>query len=303
MTTTGHAVTTTDSRPSIDAADKHGVAFWLILPFLVITFGIAWGILGLYVAWPDQMAERFGALSGNHPLFFLAVYAPAIGGLVVVGWAAGLQGILRFLSRLLLWRCNRAWYGFILVGIPVVFFAGSAIKGNLGQYHVDWGQWPALLVALGLMAIKGPIEEIGWRGVGLPLLQRYLAPLWAGLGLGIIWGLWHLPAFLLSGTPQSEWSFTAFFVGSVTLSVICTPLFNQSRGSILLPMLYHYQLINPLWPDAQPYDTMVLIGVAVVIVWLNRRSMFTRRGAVVRVVPTAESARPTPSRHMDGTAG
>jgi hypothetical protein len=263
----------------------HAVSFRLIGPFLVITFAIAWGILGLYVAWPDQMARWFGALSGNHPLFFLAVYAPAIGGLIVVGWASGLKGIGRFGSRLLLWRCSWAWYGFIVLGIPAVFFAGSAIKGNLGQYQVDLSRWPALLVGLGLMAIKGPIEEIGWRGVGLPLLQRYLAPLWAGLVLGVIWGLWHLPAFLLSGTPQSEWSFAAFFIGAVTLSVICTPLFNRSRGSILLPMLYHFQLINPLWPDAQPYDTMVLIAVAVVIVWLNRRSMFTRQRAVTRVVP------------------
>jgi membrane protease YdiL (CAAX protease family) len=48
----------------------------------------------------------------------------------------------------------------------------------------------------------GPIEEFGWRGVALPLLQRKFAPFWAGLILGGIWGAWHIPAFLMSGTPQ-----------------------------------------------------------------------------------------------------
>ncbi|MCK7511306.1 MAG: CPBP family intramembrane metalloprotease [Desulfobacterales bacterium] len=62
--------------------------------------------------------------------------------------------------------------------------------------------------AMFFMAIKGPVEEFGWRGFALPLLQRKMAPIWAGLLLGIIWGFWHLPAFLLSGTPQSAWSFT-----------------------------------------------------------------------------------------------
>lgn len=28
------------------------------------------------------------------------------------------------------------------------------------------------------------------------------------------------------------------------------------RGSILFPELFHSQLINPIWSDAQPYDTV-----------------------------------------------
>jgi hypothetical protein len=134
-----------------------------------------------------------------------------------------------------------------------------------------------------MMLIKGPVEEFGWRGFALPLLQRRLAPIWAGLLIGLIWGFWHLPAFLLSGMPQSAWSFTPFFFGSIALSVIVTPLFNQSRGSILLPFIFHFQLINPLWPDAQPYDTYLFSVVAVVIVWVNRRTMFTRAYAMTEV--------------------
>jgi pyruvate formate lyase activating enzyme len=33
--------------------------------------------------------------------------------------------------------------------------------------------------------LLGPIEEFGWRGLALPLLQRRLAPFWAGASLGI----------------------------------------------------------------------------------------------------------------------
>ena len=44
------------------------------------------------------------------------------------------------------------------------------------------------------------------------------------------------------------------------LAVIVTPLFNSSRGSILLPALFHLQVINPIWPDAQPWDTLFFVG-------------------------------------------
>ncbi len=173
---------------------------------------------------------------------------------------------------------RRGWYGFLILGIPLIYVLGSAAKGNLltgGFPSFTAGQ---LLAAMAFMLILGPVEEFGWRGLALPLLQRRLAPIWAGLILGLIWGVWHLPAFFLSGTPQSAWGFTPFLIGSVAVSVILTPLFNASRGSILLAALYHFQLNNPLWPDAQPYDTVFFVAAAVIVVWLNRESDVQRVG-------------------------
>lgn len=276
------------ARPFDASSDRLRVR--ALLPFLLITFAIAWGILGLYMAWPAWMSERFGQLSGNHPFFYLAVYAPAIGGFVVVLAATGVRGLARLLSRTLWWRCTWGWYLFLGLGIPAVFFAGALIKtGTIAISMPEAGAW-GLLTASALMLIKGPVEEFGWRGVALPLLQRRMAPFWAGLLLGMIWGLWHLPAFLLSGTPQSDWSFAAFFAGSVALSVIITPIFNRSGGSILLPVIFHFQLINPAWPDAQPYDTYILIAIAAGIVWFSRGTMFHRAGAVTQVVPAVRSS-------------
>jgi len=78
------------------------------------------------------------------------------------------------------------------------------MRGSLFNDPFPFATLPSMLIALGLAVIKGPMEEFGWRGVALPLLQRKLAPICTGLVLGIIWGLWHLPAFMLSGTQQSS---------------------------------------------------------------------------------------------------
>ncbi|EPX81056.1 Abortive infection protein [Litoreibacter arenae DSM 19593] len=130
------------------------------------------------------------------------------------------------------------------------------------------------------------MEEFGWRGLALPLLQRKMAPIWAGLLLGIIWGAWHLPAFFLSGTPQSAWGISPFIIGSIAVSVILTPLFNASGGSILLAALFHFQLNNPLWPDAQPYDTIFFVLAAAIVVWVNRDAMFDRNSGHTAVIAT-----------------
>ncbi|MEE4240923.1 MAG: CPBP family intramembrane glutamic endopeptidase [Desulfopila sp.] len=264
----------------------HAFAF-----FLLISFGLAWGILGLYIFVPERTGSLFGQLSGNHPLFFLAVYAPAISAFILVARSGGLAGLRQFLGRALLWRCSAWWYAFLLIGVPLIFICGSAIRGNLFAEPFPFSSFPALLLGLILAAVKGPVEEFGWRGLALPLLQRKLAPIWAGLVLGAIWGLWHMPAFLLSGTQQSQWSFAPFFVGCLAISVIATALFNRSGGSILLSAFFHFSLMNPIFPDAQPYDTYLLFIAASLIFWYNRKDMLRKEGSVTEVIPPRKNER------------
>jgi membrane protease YdiL (CAAX protease family) len=220
----------------------------------------------------------------TNPLFVLAVYAPALAALILVVWDSGFSGLKRFFSRLLLWRVSPIWYVLLLLGIPVLFYGGAALKGNFFEQPIPFS-FSSLLVAFATTLVIGPIEEFGWRGVALPLLQQKFAPIWAGLILGGIWGLWHLPAFVIGGTPQSSWSFAPFFIAAVAVSLIVTPLFNASGGSILLPALFHFQLNNPVFPDAHPYDTIFFVAAAILIVWLNRETMFTREGSAVEVLP------------------
>ena len=83
------------------------------------------------------------------------------------------------------------------------------------------------------------VRNLGVSALGVSAMKGVLQAFpRAGLILGGIWGIWHLPAFYLSGTPQSTWSFFPFFIASVAVCVIVTPLFNASGDSILLPALH-----------------------------------------------------------------
>ncbi len=268
------------------ASSTPGMSTRALGPFLALSFGLSWGIVALAILFYDQMVALFGEPGMTNPLFILAVYAPGLAGLVLVWWHYGLQGLGSFLGRLTLARAPWRWWLFLLLGVPAVVYAGAAIKGTI-QDPFPFSPWTQVFPALALALLLGPIEEFGWRGLALPLLQRRFAPVWAGLILGVIWATWHIPSFLMSGTPQSAWSFGPFFLGVVAISVILTPFFNASQGSLLVAYLYHFQMMNPIWPDAQPWDNVIYIVVAVLVVWLNRRTMLTKGAGVTDVLMPA----------------
>ncbi|RPH92712.1 MAG: CPBP family intramembrane metalloprotease, partial [Lysobacterales bacterium] len=52
----------------------------------------------------------------------------------------------------------------------------------------------ALIIVGGLFLDEGgTLEELGWRGFAMPLLQQQYTPLVAAVILGILWWAWHFP--------------------------------------------------------------------------------------------------------------
>ena len=254
--------------------------------FFGLAFAIGWGLGILMVVFADQIESVFGEIGYTNPVFILVVYSPAMAGLGLVWRHYGTPGVKLMLRRVTLWRLPSAWWVFLILGIPAVKLVGAGLNGSLTD--TEFSSWAGLAGLLVAGALIGPMEEFGWRGVALPLLQRRLTPLTASLVLGAFWGLWHLPAFLMSGTPQSGRSFGPFIIGVLALSVLVTPLFNASRGSILIPALFHFQMNNPLWPDAQPWENYLFALVAVVVVVICRRDMLSRHGAVTTLLGETE---------------
>jgi hypothetical protein len=145
----------------VSDTNQRQIPFIALVPFLLITFGLAWGILGLFILLPKPTIALFGELTGQHPLFFLAVWTPAIAAFIVIIYYRGVRGLRRYLTRLRLWRCSPGCYVFLTSGIPLIFFSGSALKGNLLAEPFPFSSVESLMVALALTAIKGPIEEFG----------------------------------------------------------------------------------------------------------------------------------------------
>jgi CAAX protease family protein len=167
---------------------------------------------------------------------------PPLAAIIVVAATDGRAGVRALLGRLLHWRVGVGWYVFALLWRPALFAATLGLLAALGiAPPLDpWaGLVPRFLLftLLGLVAYVG--EEIGWRGYALPRLQGRMGPVAASFVVGLLAGLWHLPAFFIAGHPQYGTLIVPFMVWMIALALIFTWLFNHTTGSLLPVALLH----------------------------------------------------------------
>lgn len=135
------------------------------------------------------------------------------------------------------WRVGLPWY-VIALGLPTVLsLATAALTYLLGAPKLL--QVGALTIFDVILFVLVVGEELGWRGYALPLLLEKRSSVTASLILGAVWGLWHLPTFLVPGTPQYGLPLTAFVLLTIEYSILMTWVFLHTLGSVLIATLFH----------------------------------------------------------------
>jgi membrane protease YdiL (CAAX protease family) len=214
-----------------------------LVVFFVAVFAWTWGLAALFVMAPDWVETSFGPISATQPLFILAVYAPSLLSLVLTAVFEGGAGLRNLLARLNPLRAPLWWF----VVIPVAFVIIALVPG-LVAWVIGRGEAPAFAgwafvgsaLTVMFLAEPGPLgEELGWRGFALPRMHTIWSPRKASLILGVIWAVWHLPAFFISGSPQQALALPFFIAGAISISVMASWLFVNTAGSVLLSMLLH----------------------------------------------------------------
>jgi len=222
--------------------------------FFALAFGIAWSTWFLMRAAAIQPAlgPNF-ATSPGYLLLLVGIAGPTLAALLVSSLAPGHGDLSALVRRLLRWRVGVRWY-LIALGLPLLLALVTAVSYTLAgsRGFAGWQVGPLLGLAPQLvwtLVLGGPLEEeLGWRGFAFPLLQTRSNALVSSLILGVLWGLWHLPLFLLPGTsqyvlvtqhPLSFLWFAGFVVQTTALSVLFGWLMTRTGGSVPIAMVFH----------------------------------------------------------------
>lgn len=223
--------------------------------FALLAYAISW------VCWiPAGLILPPTSAQAAH---FAGAFGPMLAAMIVVGIRGG--SLSKWLISLLKWRVGLEWYAFVLFFPALLIAIMSAIYLSIG-HTLDWALFPErlsiYLPTLAFMAVfGGGNEEPGWRGFGLPELQKSFSPAIATLILGVVWAFWHAPILLgieevMSGAMPAGalLQLTGVTLVSITMHAFWyTWLFNRT-GSVLLCILLHagYNTANGL---------LLLVGV------------------------------------------
>jgi membrane protease YdiL (CAAX protease family) len=236
--------------------------------FFGLTFACAWLAWGL--AYPG-VQRALGLAVPSEWLFALGTAAPSAVALILAVRSGKASELIGELAR---WGVHPGWYTLALLAPPVVMLVAMGLHvllGGTAPAYPDASRWPLIGVNfIVVLLIGGPLgEELGWRGFVLPHLQSSIGLIWAGLLIGTVWALWHVPLFVLPGSPQSELPFGWFALQAVALSLVLSIVYWDSGRSLLLPVLLHASMNTFAGPlrilPSQTGSTRPFVLTAVVV--------------------------------------
>ena len=266
-----------------------------LLTFFLLAFGLSWifmitDALGSHAILPFRLPI---------PLLIVMGYMPTLAAVIVTWQIKGREGVRALFKKLLIARVGLGWYVFAIFGIAVMAVITVMLYNTFGNGPVVpilsknappfSGPLQMILTIVLMYLVVGLVngEELAWRGFALPHLQSKYNALTSSVILGVIWALFHLPLFFTAtGSSQAEMSFVSFLISTISITVLYTWMYNNTRGSVLMAYLFHasantWTLIFSIDHTNQLIDwifagLLVLAAVIVVLVTGNENLSKTR---------------------------
>ncbi len=202
----------------------------------------------------------------------LMVFVPAFLAITLAALSGGRKEVGELWRRLFRRRIGFRWYAtavLLALGLRLSMSVLALLLGWIPAIQINAWSLPEFVLIGTFIVIGAVSEELGWRGYVLPKLLPYRSGLFSALVTGVLWGAIHLgltlPGQMNAGT---HWLPTIVYISA--LSVILTWFFIQTRGSLVVPILFHagqsiFVFLNgAISPDQQ----LVLLAAAAAVVAL-----------------------------------
>ena len=196
------------------------------------TFASAWVLWGIII-----IGNQFNILKYGTPLCMLFFIAGGLTPTICEIWLkkkySTSEDYKSFIKNIINPRHHIVWY-IIVIGLVFTFTFLPTLLGGATMKQPLY-----LAIALfPLTIIGGGLEEIGWRGFLQPALQEKHSTIMSTLIVSIIWVVWHLPLWFISGLPQASMNFLLFSINGIALSFLLAAILYGTK-SIFICIIFH----------------------------------------------------------------
>ncbi len=218
------------------------------LLFFILTFAFSW------ILWLPSILTGLGVDLGFDATTYTSItvpigaFAPLFAALFLVIKQKGWQGGWIFLKQAFDLKVKPLFL-LAAVLIPLIIHTISHYLAPLLGFPVAATLFPtelnipSIIIAIPyfllMLIIGGGQEEFGWRGYAQEPLQKRMGVIPASLLIGFVWGLWHLPLWVMPGDGHSTYPYIAFLIMTTSISVIYAWLFNASKQKLSTVIIFH----------------------------------------------------------------
>lgn len=205
--------------------------------YFALAYTISW-LGGLAVTAPYWMrGEAVPKLSGLM-MFPAMLLGPSVAGVALILATQGRAGLRNLLSRMR--RTGpRRWLAALTIPPGLVIVVLSGLRIFVSTVFAPNCFW----IGFSFGCAAGFLEEIGWTGFAFPMMRLKQSALRAGIWLGLLWAVWHLPVidYLGSATPHGKYwllFFLAFTAAMTGMRVLICWIYSNTNSVLLAQMLH-----------------------------------------------------------------
>lgn len=239
-----------------------------IWEFLLLTFCISWVCWGAII-----IVNKFGYLQyGTFISMILFIIggngAPIASYILLKKWGE-VDGFKSYLKRNFNFKSPIKNYGLVIALVSVHFIIPIALASTNREMPVYYG-----LLMIPIMVLGGGLEEIGWRGILQPYLERITSFSKATIIVAVIWTMWHMPLWFIAGTYQSGISFFMFGIAVFGMTFSLAVIRRITRN-VFLCILFHscinsFSSVFMLQQNISTILTMVVeVILAITVIYIS----------------------------------
>ena len=210
----------------------------LIKEFLIITFTIMlvfWGGCAL-------ISQLFDMTINNIFLRIMHIiggFSPTISSYISLKRNDKVKNFKEWLKKIFDVKHNVATYLLVVLFVLIYYLIGCLING----FEYGTPIFMSILI-VPMMLFGGGNEEVGWRMILQPELEKKFGFNLATILTAITWWLWHLPIFFIKGTANANMNYFLFGIMCLTLCYALATIRRVSKG--VFPCILTHCLINGL---------------------------------------------------------